>query len=410
MALAAARGAMAVDAVVIGAGVVGLAVARALAQQGREVFVLEEKGAVGSVTSSRNSEVIHAGLYYPQGSVKARTCVRGRDMLYEYCERRGVPHRRCGKLIVATTQQQCAQLETIRQASLLNGVDDLRLLTRDQAQELEPHVRCEAALLSPSTGILDSHSYMEALQHDAEEVGAMFALRTAVKQGIVEQGDDGAGTILLRTEEARDAHDDDAHDGQDEGMWLSANIVVNAAGLNSVALARTIQGLDPRTLPAQHYAKGNYFALAGSGTPFSRLVYPVPDPNTAGLGVHATIDLSGRARFGPDVQWLEPGEKVSYEVEPDRADAFYDAVRTYYPALADGALVSDYCGVRPKLSAPGEPAADFVISTQAEHGVPGYLGLYGIESPGLTASLALAELVLEGLGLGDSGDGKVIKN
>jgi len=358
---------------VIGAGVIGLAVARALAARGREVLILEAEGAFGTGISARNSEVIHAGIYYPAGSLKARLCVAGRDRLYAYCAERGVAHRRCGKLIVAGDDAQRGQLARIAAGAAANGVGDLRLLSRDEARALEPALQCSAALLSPSTGIIDSHALMLSLLGDAERDGAVLALNSPVRGGIVTS--DGIALEI----------------GGAEAMQLRAGIVVNCAGLGAQAVARGLVGLAAKTVPPLHYAKGNYYSLAGHA-PFSRLIYPVPE--TAGLGVHLTLDLGGQARFGPDVEWVD---RIDYGVDPRRADAFYAEVRRYWPQLPDGALLPAYAGIRPKPHAPGQAACDFLISDPAQHGIPGLVNLYGIESPGLTASLALAEHVANGL-------------
>ncbi len=356
------------DCVVVGAGVVGLAVARALALAGREVLVMEAADGIGTGTSSRNSEVIHAGIYYPEGSLKARLCVRGKALLYAYCAERGVAHRRCGKLIVATSEEQVHQLEGIRAKAAANRVDDLVLLSRAEAQALEPQLACVAALHSPSTGIVDSHALMLALQGDLENAGGLVALRTPLARAASR-----GGRIEL---EAAD------------GTGLAARTLVNAAGLAAPQLARHFEGLDPRHVPAPHYAKGNYFTLAGR-SPFARLIYPVPE--AAGLGVHLTIDLGGQAKFGPDVQWVDSPDDLV--VDPRRGEAFYAEVRRYWPQLPDGALIPGYAGMRPKISGPGEPAADFVIQGPADHGVAGLVNLFGIESPGLTSSLAIGEAV-----------------
>ena len=358
-----------VDAVVVGAGVVGLAVGRALALQGREVLVLEQAHAIGTGTSSRNSEVIHAGIYYPHGSLKARLCVAGKDMLYAYCTARGIGHRRCGKLIVATRTQQLAELESIRTMAAANGVTDLRLLSRDAARALEPALECVGALLSPSTGIVDSHALMLALLGDMEHAGGTLALGS----GLVSGRCGTQGIELLAA----------------DGTQLRAAVVVNAAGLHAPLLARRFDGLDAACVPTPFYAKGNYFALAGR-SPFSRLVYPVPEG--AGLGVHLTIDLAGQARFGPDVQWVDAPDDLV--VDPARGDGFYAQVRRYWPALPDGALVPGYAGMRPKLQPAAHGPADFVIQGPRQHGVAGLVNLFGIESPGLTASLAIAQQVL----------------
>jgi L-2-hydroxyglutarate oxidase LhgO len=364
------------DTVVIGAGVVGLAVARALAQAGHETVVLDAAEGIGTETSSRNSEVIHAGIYYPQGSWKARLCVAGRDALYAYCAEHGVPHRRCGKLIVATDDSQIETLRGIQTKARANGVDNLELISRAQAQALEPEVACVAALLSPSTGIIDSHAYMLALQGDAEHAGAVFAFHSPVRRARVV--DDG---IEL---EVGDATAPDAA----PTVW-HARRVVNCAGLHAPALAARIEGLAPAHVPTAHYAKGHYFTLTGRAR-FSRLIYPVPQPG--GLGVHLTLDLQGQARFGPDVQWVDG---IDYSVDARRADAFYDEVRRYWPALPDGALQPGYAGIRPKIAGAQSPSLDFRFDGPCEHGVPGLINLFGIESPGLTASLAIGDLVAE---------------
>lgn len=357
-----------IDVVVAGAGVVGLAVARAFAQAGREVVVLEAADAFGTSTSSRNSEVIHAGIYYPRGSLKARLCVAGREKLYAYCEMHGVPHKRCGKLIVATSEAQLAELGKIKAAALANGVV-LEELTAAQARAMEPNLHCTGALHSPTTGIIDSHTYMLSLLGEAERHGATLVCDSAVTGARI--GPEGV-TVLV-------------NGGETE---LQARLLVNSAGLSAPALAASIEGF-PRTFARRGYlAKGNYFTLAGR-SPFSRLVYPVPEPG--GLGVHLTLDLAGRARFGPDVQWIE---QLDYAVDPRRGDRFYGEVRKYWPALPDGALEPAYSGIRPKISAQGEPNADFVIEGPGTHGVPGVVNLFGIESPGLTASLAIAEAVV----------------
>ncbi len=365
-----------VDAVVIGAGVVGLAVARALALQGRETLVLERGSAIGQGVSSRNSEVIHAGLYYPTGSLKARLCVRGRELLYDWCERHGVEHRRCGKLVVATDVAQLDALHCLHRQGQANGVSDLALMDAAQAAALEPQLQCAAALLSPSTGIVDSHGLMLSLQGELERAGGVVALnseasglRRANGHWVIEAG----------------------------GMELAAACVVNAAGLWAPWLAARTDGLG--RVPGAFICKGSYFTLAGRA-PFSRLVYPMP--RDGGLGVHLTLDLGGQARFGPDTEWLgmlKDPDGLDYAVNPARADAFYADVRQYWPALLDGALQPAYSGVRPKIHGPGE-TADFRIDGPNEHGLPGLINLFGIESPGLTSCLAIAERVAE-LAAGD---------
>jgi L-2-hydroxyglutarate oxidase LhgO len=363
-----------IESVVIGAGVVGLAVARALAARGREVIVLEAGEAIGVGTSSRNSEVIHAGLYYPRGSLKATLCVLGREMLYEYCEARGVPHARCGKLLVATARNQVPQLEGILARGRENGVLDLIRIGGAEAQVLEPALQCVEAVFSPHTGIVDSHQLMLALQGDAQRDGAVCAFHAPV-----ESIDADHGHFVVRV-------------GGSAPTTISAHHVINSAGLQANALARKIRGLDARHVPPLYLARGNYFSISGKA-PFSRLIYPMP--NEAGLGVHLTLDLGGQVRFGPDVEWIDA---ISYDVDPRRADAFYAAIRAYWPGLPDGALQPAYAGIRPKLSGPGEPAADFVIQGPAAHGVRGLVNLFGIESPGLTASLAIAQRVGELVG------------
>ena len=360
-----------VDAVVIGAGVVGLAVARALALAGREVIVLDGAEGIGTETSSRNSEVIHAGIYYPTGSLKTRFCVAGKVALYAYCAGRGIPHRRCGKLLVATDEKQLAKLHAIKAQADENGVTDLQLLSAAEAHALEPALRCVAAYLSPSTGIIDSHAFMLALQGDAESRGATIAFKSPLERGRVR--DNG---IMLEV-------------GGVEPMQVLARTVVNSAGLHAQRVAASIQGFPPGHVPPTYYAKGNYYSLTGRA-PFSRLVYPIP--NEAGLGVHITIDLGGQARFGPDVEWIE---RIDYDVDPRRADSFYAAIRDYWPGLADGQLAPGYAGIRPKIVGPAEKAADFVVQGPREHGVPGLVNLFGIESPGLTAALAIADHVQE---------------
>jgi L-2-hydroxyglutarate oxidase LhgO len=359
-----------VDCIVIGAGVVGLAVARALALRGREVVVVEAGTGIGTGTSSRNSEVIHAGIYYPAGSLKARLCVAGKPALYRFCAERGVTAMNCGKLIVATDEVQAGALAGLIDKGRANGVPDLALLTRDEALAMEPALSCVAAVHSPSTGIVDSHAFMLALQGDLEAAGGMVAFASPVECGACR--DDGITLVV----------------GGEAPMELRARAVVNGAGLTAPTLATRFDGLAARHVPPAYFAKGNYFTLTGRA-PFSRLIYPAPE--AAGLGVHLTIDLGGQARFGPDVEWVDGPD--DYAVEPRRADAFYAAIRTYWPELPDGALAPGYAGIRPKLQAPGEAAKDFVIDGPATHGVPGLVNLFGIESPGLTASLAIAEHV-----------------
>jgi L-2-hydroxyglutarate oxidase LhgO len=358
-----------VETAVIGAGVVGLACARAHALAGREVIVLEKESAIGTGTSSRNSEVIHAGIYYPSGSLKAKLCVAGTRALYPFLVERGIPHRRCGKLIVATGPAQIPALETIHAQAAANGVADLRLLSANEARAMEPELACVAALQSPSSGILDSHRFMLALRGEAEDHGAAIAFRSPVLGGSVKRGG-----IELEV-------------GGTEPVRLLARNVVNGAGLFAQDLARRIDGFPPDRLPAAYYCKGNYFSLSGR-SPFARLIYPAPE--SAGLGVHLTLDLAGQARFGPDVEWVE---RIDYDVDPRRAESFYGAIRRYWPGLKDGALQPAYSGIRPKIQARGEPARDFLIQGPKDHGAAGLVNLFGIESPGLTAALAIGDYV-----------------
>lgn len=358
-----------VECVVVGAGVVGIAVARALALAGREVLVLEAADGIGTGTSSRNSEVIHAGIYYPANSLMARLCVRGKLLLYEFCRGRGVPYMNCGKLIVATDAREAEQLERIRAGAVANGVRDLRLLTAAEAILLEPNLACSAALLSPSTGVVDSHALMLAMQGEAEAAGAVFVFHSPVDGGATTED-----SIRLDI-------------GGAEPMQITARLVVNSAGLSAPGFAHAIRGMPQERIPAPYFAKGNYFTLAGR-SPFSRLIYPVPVPG--GLGVHLTVDLGGQARFGPDVEWIETPD---YSVDPRRADVFYAAVRKYWPGLPDGSLQPGYAGIRPKIVPPSIAKQDFVVQGPAEHGVAGLVNLFGIESPGLTAALAIGEEV-----------------
>jgi L-2-hydroxyglutarate oxidase LhgO len=361
-----------VDCTVVGAGIVGLAIARALALRGRDVLIVEQHGAIGSETSARSSEVIHAGIYYPSGSLKARLCVEGRQRLYDYLAERALPHRRCGKLLVASGADQRAALARLQVQALANGVSDLEPLDGAGARALEPALRCDAALLSPSTGIVDTHALMLSLLGDAENAGATLALRSRVRSGRVR---DHGIELLVQTGEGT------------EPLHLASRSVVNAAGLHAQALARALAGLAPARVPARFLAKGSYFTLRGR-SPFGRLVYPMPD--AAGLGVHLTLDLAGQARFGPDVEWVET---LDYRVDPARAPQFAAAIRSYWPALDDAELQPGYAGIRPKCVGPGAAAADFVIDGPSGHGVAGLVNLFGIESPGITASLAIGEHV-----------------
>jgi L-2-hydroxyglutarate oxidase LhgO len=360
-----------VECVVIGAGVIGLAIARRLAQAGREVIVLEAAEGIGTVTSSRNSEVIHAGIYYKAGSLMARMCVAGKHALYRYCRDHGIPHRNCGKLIVATTPKETEKLQSIRAHAEANGVLDLRTLSGPEARALEPALNCDAALLSPSTGIIDSHAFMLALRGDAEDAGAACAFHTP----------------LLRARTAAGRIEIDA--GGDAPVSLECRLLVNAAGLNAPAVARGIDGMPIELIPTAYLAKGNYFSCSARA-PFSHLIYPVPEPG--GLGVHLTLDMAGQARFGPDVEWVD---RIDYAVDPARAERFYPAIRRYWPTLPDGALMPSYSGIRPKIVPPAVAAQDFLIQGPRDHGVDGLINLFGIESPGLTSSLAIADYVGE---------------
>ncbi len=362
-----------IGAVVVGAGVIGLACARALVRRGIETVILETNAAIGLETSSRNSEVIHAGIYYPAGSLKARLCVEGNRRLYEFCAAHHVAHRRCGKLIVATEAGQEEALAALWRRAEANGVFDLQPLGAAQLQAQEPQLRAASALLSPSTGIVDSHGLMLALLGDAVAQGAALAVKSPLLRAEVRDG-----RFVLDV-------------GGAEPMRLETRYLVNAAGLQAAQVAAAIDGLPPCHVPRLHLARGNYFSLAGKA-PFSRLVYPLPEPG--GLGVHLTLDLGGQARFGPDVEWVET---IDYTVDARRADAFYGAVRRYWPALPDGALSPAYAGIRPKLGAADAAAADFLIQASDVHGLPGLVNLFGIESPGLTACLAIADAVCAAL-------------
>jgi L-2-hydroxyglutarate oxidase LhgO len=358
-----------IDCVVVGAGVIGLAVARRLAQAGREVIIVEATEAIGTVTSSRNSEVIHAGIYYPAASLMARMCVSGKHALYEYCRDHGIPHRNCGKLIVATSPKETLRLQSIKAHAEANGVRDLQTLSGDAARALEPALNCDAALLSPSTGIIDSHAYMLALRGDAEAAGAACAFHAPLLRAKA-----AAGRIELDV-------------GGDAPVTLECGLLVNAAGLGASAVARGIGGMPIELIPPTYLAKGNYFSC-NARAPFSRLIYPVPEPG--GLGVHLTLDLAGQARFGPDVEWVEA---IDYAVDPARAERFYPAIRRYWPTLPDGALMPSYSGIRPKIVPPAVATQDFLIQGPRDHGVDGLINLFGIESPGLTSSLAIADYV-----------------
>ena len=361
-----------VDALVVGAGVIGLAAARALALAGHEVVIIDLAEGIGTATSSRNSEVVHGGLYYAPGSLKARLCVEGRELLYRYCEQHGVAHRRCGKLVVAVDDAEVPSLQALHAQALANGVDDAQLIDGGAARALEPALQCVAALQSPSTGIVDSHAYMLALQGDAEDHGAVLALHSPFEGAVVTR--DGFDVMV----------------GGAQPMRLATRLMVNAAGLHASTVARHIFGLDARHVPTTRLCRGHYFALGGRA-PFTRLVYPMH--NRAGLGVHFTLDLGGQGRFGPDVDWLDEGAAEDYAVDGTRIGAFERDIRRYWPGLGDGALAPAYSGIRPKLVAAGEPAADFRIDGPPTHGVRGLVNLFGIESPGLTASLPIGARV-----------------
>jgi L-2-hydroxyglutarate oxidase LhgO len=363
-----------VQILVVGAGVIGLAVARAAALAGHEVIVAEAADGIGTGISSRNSEVIHAGLYYPTGSLRAQHCVRGRRMLYAYCASHGIHHKKCGKLLVATNDQEIVKVEQIRAQGNANGVEGLEMIGGNAARTLEPEVWCIAALVSPESGIVDGHGFMLALRGDLEDRGGMIAFETPIER--IER-------VAMRWR---------VRFGGAEPGHLDVDAVVNCAGLGAQALARRIDGYPADQVPRLVLAKGNYFAYAGRPV-FGRLIYPTPVDG--GLGVHVTVDLAGRMRFGPDVEWID---QEDYAVDPARADSFYARIRTYWPGLPDGRLVPDYSGIRPKLTGPGEPAADFMIAGPAQHGLPGLVNLFGIESPGLTCALSLADAAVTALG------------
>jgi len=360
-----------VDCAVIGAGAVGLAVARAMAQAGHEVILLESEDAIGTGTSSRNSEVIHAGIYYPPGSLKAKLCVEGSRRIRDYVATRKITHKIMGKLIVAHGDAEEASLAKVFKTGIANGVEGLAQIGAAEAQAMEPNVRCTAALWSPVTGIFDTHGYMLSLLGEAEAAGAMLAVNAPVIGG--EATDKGIVVAV----------------GGDTPMRLRCRRVVNCAGLGAQKVAAALHGLSPNAVPARRLCKGNYFFMSGK-SPFTRLVYPVP--GSASLGLHFTLDLAGQARFGPDVEWID---KETYDVDPGRAHQFYEAIRSYWPGLPDGSLQAAYSGIRPKLHGPGEPQPDFRMDGPAEHGVAGLVNLFGIESPGLTSSMPIADRVVE---------------
>ena len=362
-----------IECAVIGAGVVGLAIARKLAMSGREVVLLEAEEHFGTHTSSRNSEVMHAGIYYPTGSLKARLCFAGRNELYRYCAEHDVNHRRIGKVIVACDETELTGLEKYRKQAETNGCSDLRILSGAELAEMEPEVRCVAGFLSPSTGIIDAHGLMLAYLGDAEAHGAALAVASPVVSG--EVTDDG---YLLRV-------------GGAEPMELLCDIVINSAGFHAQSVSHSITGIPPETIPPTFYAIGHYYTLAGK-SPFNRLVYPVARQDW--LGVHVTIDLGGQVKFGPDFAWID---RIDYRFDdsPEHEQAFYTAIRRYYPGLKDGTLQPGYTGIRPKIHGPKDPAPDFMIQGPRDHGLPGLVNLYGIESPGLTSSLAIGDYVAE---------------
>lgn len=365
-----------IECVVIGAGIIGLAVARALAMAGHEVVVLEAAAGIGTETSSRNSEVVHAGLYHPRDSLKTQLCTRGREALYVYCEEHGVPYRRCGKIVVAVDEAQTPKLHALADNARNNGINDLQWLDAAAVTALEPALRAAAGLWSPSSGIVDTHQLMLAYWGDAEKAGAILAFRTRLVRGEVR--DDGIDLFCATV----------GKDADQAEMALRARLVVNCAGLWASEVARTIDGLPANTVPETYLLKGNYFTIPGK-SPFRNLVYPMPIPG--GLGVHVTLDMAGQVRFGPDT---EPVDQINYTVDPNRAAGFAAAIQTYWPDAPTTTLLPGYAGIRPRLVPPGVAFADFRIDGPQVHGVPGFISLYGIESPGITASLALAELVL----------------
>ncbi|XP_024530644.1 L-2-hydroxyglutarate dehydrogenase, mitochondrial isoform X1 [Selaginella moellendorffii] len=388
----------AVECVVIGAGIVGMAIARQLAIAGKNVVVVEAGSAVGTGTSSRNSQVIHAGIYYPVRSLKAALCVLGNKAMYSYCQERSIPFKRLGKLIVATSLQQAKTLLRLQETGVANGAEDLRMITAAEAMAMEPELNCVKALWSPSTGIVDSHSLMLSLQADAEEKGVALALNSTVLGGTV-RSDGGLDIVVHETSSAANKSVDELVSTAE--MVLSASYVINSAGLHATAIARNIEGLSSSSIPENYFAKGNYFAISSSKAPFSRLIYPVPEEG--GLGVHLTIDLGGATRFGPDVQWLKLSTtsvttEFDYSVDPARARSFYPEIRKYFPGLPDESLVPDYSGVRSKLCGPGQGGSgcsDFMIQGKKDHGIPGLVHLFGIESPGLTACMEIAKRVCQ---------------
>lgn len=365
-----------VDCVVVGAGVVGLAVAREMALQGRETILLEREDSFGTISSARNSEVIHAGIYYPKDSLKAKLCVEGNRLLYEYCRSHQVSTRPCGKLIVATDTSQLDALQAILYKAQNNQVPDIKMISGAQAIAMEPQLKCEAALLSSSTGVIDSHGFMLSLLGGFEDAGGMVAYQSPfLKAKPIGSHAEGGFELTI---------------GGADGMTIQTKLLINCAGLSAPALAQKIEGLSKDQIPKAYFAKGNYFSLSGK-SPFSRLIYPIPEPG--GLGVHLTLDMGGQAKFGPDVEWLDIEEEsqINYTVDPQRGESFYAAVRQYWPGLKDGALQADYSGVRAKITPPNGPAGDFYFEGPQQHQLQGLFNLYGFESPGLTSSLATAK-------------------
>ncbi|KAJ8759807.1 hypothetical protein K2173_009908 [Erythroxylum novogranatense] len=384
-----------VDCVVIGAGVVGLAVARELAIKGREVLVLDSASTFGTATSSRNSEVIHAGIYYPIGSLKASFCVRGRELLYLYCSQRGIGHRQIGKLIVATSCSEVPKLYGLMKRGSENGVEGLKMIEGSDAMRMEPGLKCVKALLSPVSGIVDSHSLMLSLVGEAESYGTTISYNSCVIGGQVK------GSVLqLHVIGSKDLENSDGACPLHPELILIPKLVVNSAGLSALALARRIDGLNSGFIPQSFFARGCYFTLSNTkDPPFERLIYPIPEDG--GLGVHVTLDLDGQVKFGPNVEWIDgiadiPSflDKYNYSVSARQAERFYPEIRKYYPNLQDGSLEPGYSGIRPKLSGPQQPPVDFIIQGEDTHGVPGLVNLFGIESPGLTSSMAIAEHIV----------------
>jgi L-2-hydroxyglutarate oxidase LhgO len=368
-----------VDCVVIGAGVVGLAVAREMALQGRETILLEREGSFGTISSARNSEVIHAGIYYPKDSLKAKLCVEGNRLLYEYCRTHQVGTQAYGKLIVAD-ETQINDLQAILYKAQNNGVPDIKMISGEEAKQLEPKLKCSAAILSASTGIVDSHGFMLSLLGGFEDAGGMIAYHSPlISAKPIGQGAEGGFELSI---------------GGPDGMKLQTKLLINCAGMSAPAIAQEIEGLEKDQIPKAYFAKGNYFSLSGK-SPFTHLIYPIPEPG--GLGVHLTLDMGGQAKFGPDVEWLdiENEEQIDYTVQPKRSEGFYEAVRRYWPELKDNSLQPDYSGVRAKIVPPNTPAGDFYFNTPQDHGLQGLYNLYGFESPGLTSSIAIARY-LEG--------------